>query len=43
MVTFDTASEADAVAPSSPEAAARRPNTGAWPTLRSLAGYLGET
>jgi YihY family inner membrane protein len=43
MVTFDTASEADAVAPSSPEAAAQRPNTGAWPTLMSLARYLGET
>ena len=43
MVTFDTASEVDAVAPPSAASAAQPRYTGAWPTLRSLAHYLGET
>ena len=43
MVTFDTASETDAVVSSSVEPAALHRPSGAWPTLRSLARYLGET
>lgn len=43
MVTLDTASGADAIAPSSPQTAALPRHSGAWPTLLSLARYLGQT